>query len=116
MRGLFHGLERVLNRQRILLPHIKEALMRADGKSTDDEPLQHAVGISLEDTAIHVGAGSPSSPFTSTYLMSPGAFRVVSHFFPVTKPPPPRPRKPDFLIWSMISSGFMWNKTRVSAE
>ncbi len=51
--------------------------------------------------------GSPSSALQMTYFGSPFAFRQVSHFLPAGNPPPPRPRKPEALISSMISSGDM---------
>src|SRR5512135_1963703 len=49
--------------------------------------------------------GSPSSPLQMTYLVSLGCLRTMRHFWPVGNPAPPRPRKPDFSIMAMISSG-----------
>ncbi len=51
--------------------------------------------------------GSPSSPLQITYLTSPGELRAKRHFWPVGKPAPPRPRRPEARTSSTISSGCM---------
>jgi hypothetical protein len=51
--------------------------------------------------------GSPSAAFTTTDVCSNGdAYDfTVRHFSPVGNPPPPRPRKPEARISSMMTSG-----------
>ena len=51
--------------------------------------------------------GSPSSPLQMMYLVSPGEAAANFHLAPVGKPAPPRPRRPEARISSMISSGFI---------
>ena len=55
-----------------------------------------------------------------TYLPSPSALRQEAHLMPVGKPAPPRPRRPDLVTSSMISSGFMvvraLTRARVAAD
>ena len=45
--------------------------------------------------------GSPSSALQTTYLTSDCCLLANSHFSPVGKPPPPRPRSPERLIISI---------------
>jgi hypothetical protein len=59
--------------------------------------------------------GSPSSALQMTYFRSPGASRAKRHFFPVGKPAPPRPRRPDVSTSAMTSSGGM-ETARASAS
>ena len=59
--------------------------------------------------------GSPSSALHSTYFTSPFALRVNSHFMPVEKPAPPRPRRPDFFTSSITCSGVISVRTFASA-
>ena len=47
----------VLHRDRVLLPHVDEALVGPDGVGSDDEPLEHPVRVALEQAPVHVGAG-----------------------------------------------------------
>ena len=47
--------------------------------------------------------GSPSSALQKIYLMSPAARRANSHFMPVGKPAPPRPRTLADLISAITS-------------
>ncbi len=49
--------------------------------------------------------GSPSSALQMIYFSSPLASLVSSHFRPVGKPAPPRPRRPDVLITEITFSG-----------
>ena len=49
--------------------------------------------------------GSPSSALQITYLTAPGERRQNSHFAPVEKPAPPRPRRPEAFISRITSSG-----------
>ena len=49
--------------------------------------------------------GSPSSPFTTTYLGWPGARAQLRHFAPVRKPAPPRPRCSECSTVSRSSCG-----------
>src|SRR4030042_3334598 len=49
--------------------------------------------------------GSPSSALQTMYLKSLLTFRQASHFLPVGKPAPPRPRSLDFLTSSITCSG-----------
>ena len=49
--------------------------------------------------------GSPSSALATTYFWSAGASLVVCHFTPAVNAAPPRPRRPDVFISSMIFCG-----------
>jgi len=53
---------------------------------------------------------SPSSALQTMYFWSACALRTVVHLMPVGNPAPPRPRSPDAVTVSVISSG-----VRVSA-
>ena len=46
--------------------------------------------------------GSDSSPLTSTYLGFSDCLGTKDHFMPVGKPAPPRPRRPEAFMVSMI--------------
>src|SRR5690348_1566161 len=48
--------------------------------------------------------GSPSAPLQTRYFVGQGSCATLAHFTPVEKPPPPRPRRPDFLMSAMIRS------------
>src|SRR5437588_4827351 len=50
-------------------------------------------------------AGSPSAPLQHRYLMDAGSLRSDAHLIPVGKPAPPRPRRPERLTMSIVSSG-----------
>ena len=51
--------------------------------------------------------GSPSSALQTMYFCPLGAFMPASHFTPVGKPAPPRPRRPEAFISSTTCSGVM---------
>ena len=59
--------------------------------------------------------GSPSSALQTTYFTSSGASRVKRHFLAVSKPAPPRPRRPEAAIVATTSSGSSSPSTRASA-
>ena len=59
--------------------------------------------------------GSPSSALQTTYLGSPGERLVNSHFRPVGKPAPPRPRRPEALISASTWDGVIRSSTWVRA-
>ena len=52
-----HGLAQVLDRERVLGPHVDEPLLGADRAGRDDHPLDHRVGVALQDAAVHECAG-----------------------------------------------------------
>ena len=52
------------------------------------------VRVALEHARSMNAPGSPSSALQITYFASPGCSAASSHFMPVGKPPPPRPRRP----------------------
>ena len=60
--------------------------------------------------------GSPSSALQMRYFASPAAFLHSSHFRPVRKPAPPRPRSPDLFIVSMICPGVISKSALPSAS
>ena len=51
--------------------------------------------------------GSPSAPLQTRYFVGQGSCATLAHFTPVENPPPPRPRRPDFLMSAMIRSRLM---------
>ena len=59
--------------------------------------------------------GSPSSALQTTYFGESGALRMISHFLPVGKPAPPRPRRPLALISSITCWGVIAVSTLPSA-
>jgi len=59
--------------------------------------------------------GSPSSALQTTYLTSPLARAVNSHFRPVRNPAPPRPRNPELRTVSITSWGSISNSALLNA-
>jgi hypothetical protein len=51
--------------------------------------------------------GSPSSALQITYFFSLFEASASSHFLAAGNPPPPLPRRPDFIISEITSSGLM---------
>ncbi len=49
----------MFQRQRILGANVNEAVFGTDGVGTDDHPLEHGMGITFQDTAVHECAGVP---------------------------------------------------------
>jgi len=62
-------------------------------------------GRSVSSTRSLNVPGSPSSALHNTYRFWPGALRANSHFIPVAKPAPPRPRSRDARTSATTSSG-----------
>ena len=60
--------------------------------------------------------GSPSSPLQTMYFTGSSVCAATcAHFFPVGKPAPPRPRRPESLTAWTISSGCISNRALASA-
>ena len=57
LAGLAQGDHEVLDRQRILVADVDDALGGAGGEGADEHPLDDAVRIAFEQAAVHVGAG-----------------------------------------------------------
>jgi hypothetical protein len=60
--------------------------------------------------------GSPSSALQTTYFWSALFAAAKLLLVPVGKPPPPRPRMPDFLISSMMPAGVFAETALASAS
>ena len=60
--------------------------------------------------------GSPSSALHTTYFWSALYLLANSHFVPVGKPAPPRPRRPDSFTSAITSSGVISVRHFASAE
>ena len=74
---LLQGQARILDGERVLLPDVDVALVGADGVGADDQPLEDAVRVSLEQAPVHVGARVALVGVDDDVLGSPGALRVV---------------------------------------
>ena len=57
LAGLLHRARDVAHRQRVFVADIDVALAGADRVGADDHPFEDQVGISLQEAAVHVGAG-----------------------------------------------------------
>ncbi len=68
-------------------------------------PSSTACGVASITERSMNAPGSPSSALHSTYFTSPLELAQNSHFTPVGKPPPPRPRRPEVITSSTISRG-----------
>ena len=72
----------------------------------DGEPFQHAVGVRFQNEAVHERAGVTFVTVADDVLrlarLRPREWTILR---PVGKPAPPRPRRPDARIASIVSSG-----------
>jgi len=83
-----------LDRQGVFGPHIDEALAGADGVGADDHAFDNAMGVSLQDAPVHVGAGVSLIGVADDILGHPGRLAAAGPFPPcgeASATPPPEP-------------------------
>jgi hypothetical protein len=66
----------------------------ADRIGADDHAFQHAVRVIFHHGAVHISARVALVAVDDDELAGAFSWRVMFHFMPVGKPPPPRPRSP----------------------
>ena len=92
--------------QRVLGAHVDDAFGGAHHVAADDHAFEQRVRIAFDLVAVHVRAGVAFVGVADDVLLRRAtALRRNSHFRPVRKPAPPRPRSLAALICSITISG-----------
>ncbi len=90
----------------ILAAQIDEAHLRADGEAGDHGAFDDGVRVFEEDDVVLAGAGLGLVAVDQDVLgLGARLLGTKLHFMPVGKPAPPRPRRPEAFMVSMIQPG-----------
>ena len=94
-----------VHRQGIFRADIDIAFIGADGIGGNHHAFQDRMGIAFQDAAVHKRAGVAFIGIADNIFFIAFGLAGEFHLSPVGKPPPPRPRNPDFMMISITWFG-----------